>query len=353
MNNSVKIKALILQKDSTLIQALKRMDELDKKLLLVFDSEQFIGLISIGDIQRAIIKNQPLNSRISEVMRKNIRVCYEGDSKSKIRELMMEFRTECMPILNENNELVDIIFWENEFSEKVNMNGSNLDVPIVIMAGGLGTRLKPLTNVIPKPLIPIGDKTMLEEIFERFARHGCNDFYISVNYKSDLIEFYLKNQNLKYNILLFKEEKPMGTAGSLSLLKDKLKQTFFVNNCDILINEDYSQILEYHRENRNEITLVAALKTFDIAYGTIESGDNGMLINLEEKPSINFMINSGMYVLEPHLLNEIPCDEFFHITNLIDKVKRRSGKIGVYPVSNSSWKDIGTWNDYLSLINKG
>ena len=219
------------------------------------------------------------------------------------------------------------------------------NVPVVIMAGGLGTRLKPLTNVLPKPLIPIGEKTIIEEIFDRFGKHGCENFYISVNYKSDLIEYYLNNQHLPYALHFFKESQPMGTAGSLSLLKGKLNQTFFVSNCDILIEQDYSEILAYHRSNKNEITVVAALKHFPIAYGTIETGKNGKLIKLVEKPELTFKINSGMYILEPHLLEEIPGNELFHITQLIDKVLERKGNVGVFPVSDKSWKDIGSWEE--------
>jgi NDP-sugar pyrophosphorylase family protein len=213
------------------------------------------------------------------------------------------------------------------------------------MAGGSGTRLKPLTNVLPKPLIPIGEKTIIEEIFERFGNHGCNEFFLSVNYKAELIEFYLRNQQLPYKLNFFKEEKPMGTAGSLSLLKDKIVQTFFVSNCDILIEQDYSEILDFHRENKNEITIVAALRNYPIPYGVIETGDNGVLLNIQEKPEFTFKINSGMYILEPHLLNEIPLNEFYDITQLINKVRKRKGHISVFPVNEGSWKDIGNWDE--------
>jgi len=219
------------------------------------------------------------------------------------------------------------------------------------MAGGFGTRLKPITNVLPKPLIPIGDKTMVEEIFERFYKHGCTNFYLSVNYKSDLIEYYLVNQNLPYNLNFFKENKPMGTGGSLALLKEKVKETFIVTNCDILIEQDYSEILDYHRKNKNEITIVAALKHLPIPYGIIETGENGQLIDLQEKPEWTYKINSGMYILEPHLLNEIPADTFYHITQLIANVQSRKGIIGVFPVSEKSWKDVGLLSDYIEVLN--
>jgi len=258
---------------------------------------------------------------------------------------MTEFRMEFIPVINDNNEVENIYFWEDLFDINIKIPISQFNIPVVIMAGGLGSRLKPLTNVLPKPLIPIGEKTIIEDIFERFSKHGCSKFYISVNYKSDLIEYYLLNQKLPYEIHFFKEAKPMGTAGSLSLLKNQIIETFFVSNCDILIEQDYSEILHYHRSNKNEITIVAALKHFPIAYGTIETGENGRLLKLIEKPELTFKINSGMYILEPHLLNEIPEDINFHITTLIEKTLKRNGSVGVFPVSEKSWKDIGSWEE--------
>ena len=142
----------------------------------------------------------------------------------------------------------------------------------------------------------------------------------------------------------------MGTAGSLSLLKDQIKETLFVSNCDILIDQDYSEVLKYHRENKNEITVVAALKHYPIPYGTIETGENGRLLELIEKPEISFKINTGIYILEPHLLNEIPENVVFHMTQLIKNVNKRNGLVGVFPVSEKSWKDIGDWDEYYQNI---
>lgn len=327
--------------EKTLLSALKMMDELDKKLLLVMDGTKFKGLLSAGDIQRAIIANVSLNIPTAEVLRENIRVGRPGDDFSDIKKMMLEFRMELCPVINEAGELEKVYYWEELFTEQPLPAESQFNVPVIIMAGGFGTRLRPLTNVLPKPLIPIGEKTMLEEIFQRFNKHGCDNYYISVNYKAELIEFYLKSLQLSFSTTCFLEEKPLGTAGSLSLLKGKLKETFFVSNCDIIIEQDYSEILNYHREQENEITLVAALKHFPIAYGTLQTAENGRLVGLDEKPELTFKINSGMYILEPHLLEEIPENTFFHITHLIHKIMERGGKVGVFPVSEKSWKDIG------------
>jgi len=344
------ISSLLLSPQKDILFAMKLMDELKRKLLIVISEDKFIGLISIGDIQRALIKNHKLSDKISTVMRNDYITAKPENNIEEIKNLMLKLRAEFMPIVDEENNLIKVYFWEELFGETKQEPLFTFNLPVVIMAGGLGSRLKPLTNVLPKPLIPINDKTFLEEIFDRFNYQGCNTFYISVNYKAELIEYYLKQQNLPYVLNFFMEEKPMGTAGSLSLLKGKINQTFFVSNCDILIDQDYSEVLKYHRENKNEITIIAALKNYSIAYGTIETGENGKLLQLIEKPELTFKINSGMYILEPHLLDEIPENEYFHITHLIEKVKNRNGRIGVFPISENSWLDIGEWNEYLKMV---
>lgn len=345
------LKERSIKYDTTLLEAFKKMDDLDKKLLIVLKENKFFGLLSAGDIQRAIIQNKSLDSKVNEVIRENIRIAKPSDDFESIKKMMFEFRMELCPVVDNEKNIVKVYYWEEVFIDKEPQPKKQFNLPVVIMAGGFGTRLKPLTNVLPKPLIPIGNKTIIEQIFERFYHHGCDSFYISVNYKAELIEYYLTNQNLPYQIDYIQEDKPTGTAGSLSLLKDKIKETFFVSNCDIIIEQDYSEILEYHYNNKNDITIIAALKHYSIPYGTIETSENGKLENLSEKPELTFKINSGMYILEPSVLNLIPENKFFHITDLIEEVQKRGGSVGVFPVSEKSWKDIGEWDEYLKTFN--
>lgn len=354
MISDTRVLERIIEPNTSILLALKKMDDLGVKSLMVSFGEGILdGILSIGDIQRAIIKSINLDMAVSSILRSNPKVLHLDQSPEEVKALMVKYRMEFLPIVDsESRRLVKIYFWSDFFQDIVMAPAKQFELPVVIMAGGMGTRLRPLTNVIPKPLIPIGDKTIIEHIFEQFARYGCNDFYISVNYKAELINYYLKEQDLTYNLHYFQEDHPLGTAGSLSLLKGIIKTTFFVTNCDIIIEQDYSEILEYHRENRNEITVVAALKHYPIPYGTIETGENGHLLQLTEKPELTFKINSGMYILEPHLLNEIPENTFFHITQLIQEVKQRSGSVGVFPVSEKSWKDIGDWHEYRNFLSE-
>jgi dTDP-glucose pyrophosphorylase len=346
------IDSISISFDEPILAALKQMDVVKRKILIVFDGNQFKGLISIGDVQRAILNNISLDNPIEQVLRKSIDVAYQGDSFNFIKEKMITGRAELMPVLSAEGSLIDVIFWEDLFPEK-SIPKSQFNVPVVIMAGGKGTRLRPLTNVIPKPLIPLGDKTIIEEIMDRFVEVGSKHFYLSVNYKAETIKHYFKQLKSKaYKIDYFQEVMPLGTAGSLHLIKDKINSTFFVSNCDIIINEDYSSIMNYHVENRNELTIVSALKHYPIPYGTIETGRDGVLTKLTEKPELIFQINSGMYILESHLLKEVPENHFFHITSLIENILKRNGRVGVFPVSEGSWIDIGEWSEYIDSMKK-
>lgn len=344
----------IISIESTCIEALKQMDTIHSKVLIVTTKDKFIGILTIGDIQRAIIKNINLSTKIYVIIDCQKLYATESDSLDNIKEKMYSIRAELMPVIDKKGTLVKVYFWNDLFDnhkEAVTIN-EKLNLPVVIMAGGKGTRLQPLTNIYPKPLIPIGEKTIVETIMDKFVSYHCHDFFISVNYKAEVIKNYFEFlQNSQYNIHYFQEDKPMGTAGSLRLLKNKLHSTFFVSNCDILINENYTDILRYHQNNHNELTVVAALKTYSIPYGTIITGEDGLLESIEEKPNLTFKINTGLYILEPSILNEIP-DDFFHITHLMEKLKQEGRRVGVYPISQNDWIDMGDWDEYLKLVKK-
>lgn len=347
----MRIEQISINIGATIISALRKMDAEKVKLLLVMNNDKFYSLLSIGDIQRAIIANVSLDSPIEGILRESVRVAKPTDDKEVIKARMKERRNDFMPIVDDNNNLVDIIFWEDISSYKEARVKTPFTLPVVIMAGGQGSRLRPLTNVLPKPLIPIGEQTMMEDIMDRFVECGCHDFYVSVNYKADTIRRYFDNLGKpQYHVEYFQEDKPLGTAGSLHLLKDKINSTFFVSNCDIIIDEDYSEILDFHRSNGNEITVVAALKNYSIPYGTLETGEGGQLLSLHEKPELTYKINTGMYILEPHLISEIPSDRLYHITFLIEKLISEGRKVGVFPINEGSWTDIGNWDEYMKYI---
>ena len=349
MNNS-RIQRLSISPSTSLLDAMKLMDCLMVKTLFVFSQDRFEGIITLGDIQRAIINNIALKESVLRVLEKDKVYGYSIENEDSIKEKMRRMRAEVMPILDEKGELIDVWFWNDLFKVADLVPREKINLPVVIMAGGKGTRLKPITNVIPKPLVPIGDKTILETILDQFEEIGCTKFYMSVNYKADILKYYLGQLDHKYDIEFFQEEKPLGTIGSVSLLKGKIDTPFFVSNCDSINEQDYRDVYDYHVSNHNDLTIVTMVKSLKIPYGVIETGEDGLMVALSEKPELTFQVNTGVYILNPECIDEIPEGEFFHITHLMEKIKSRGGRVGCFPVSEHAWKDMGEWPEYLKMI---
>ena len=336
--------------DTSLLDAMKLMDETKVKTLFVLRDESFEGIVTLGDIQRAIINNIALTEPVSRIIDRNKIYGYITEGDDIIKEKMRRMRAEAMPILDDQGNLVDVWFWKDLFNKADLAQREKIDLPVVIMAGGKGTRLKPLTNVIPKPLVPVGDKTILEVIMDQFEAIGCTKFYMSVNYKSDLLRYYLDQLEHRYDVEFFEERQPLGTIGSVSLLKGRIKTPFFVSNCDSINEQDYRDVYDYHCKNHNDMTIVTMVKSFKIPYGVIETSEDGLMTKLREKPDLTFKVNTGVYILNPECINEIPEGEFFHITQLMERIKARGGRVGCFPVSEHAWKDMGEWPEYLKMI---
>ena len=209
------------------------------------------------------------------------------------------------------------------------------------MAGGLGTRLYPYTKILPKPLIPIGEIPISEHIINRFNKYGSKDFYLEVNHKKNMIKAYFNEIEKDYIINYVDEDIPLGTGGGLSLLKGKINSTFILSNCDILIEEDYEKIYKFHKDNNNLITMVCSLKTIRIPYGVIEISENGEIEEMKEKPVFSFFTNTGMYIVEPEIIEGLNENEFIGFPDIIEKYKRNGEKVGVYPISENNWLDMG------------
>lgn len=344
---------IIINKSATVKEAMKQLDKTAEKILFVVENgNKLIGSLTDGDIRRWILKDGDLNTVISEV-------CFKGtffvnqhykisDIKEEIKKRVISF----IPVLNVEKEIVEILVWDKIFDGKlIRKIKDNLDAEVVIMAGGKGTRLDPFTKILPKPLIPIGDKSILEIIIEKFTDYQQSEFYISVNHKAKIIKSYFDEIQPDYKLNYIDEEKPLGTVGALRKLEGKVNKNILLTNCDIIIETDYVDLLKHHIAEKNDITIVASLKHYNIPYGICEIENGGKLINIKEKPEYDFLVNTGMYILNPGVLKCIPENEFYHITDLIEKIKS-THKIGVYPISENSWIDIGEWVEYKKAINK-
>ena len=345
-DNRSRVEQIVVDPETPVITALKKMDERQVKLLLVLEGGVFRGLLSIGDVQRAIIRNYPLTDPLGPLLRKDLTVARSGESIDAIRRVMLLKRTEFMPVVGANGVLERVWFWDELIGAAPEAKRADLRLPVVIMAGGKGTRLKPITNVLPKALIPVGERTMLEHIVDRFVLANCTQFFLTLNYRAEMIEQYMRSLGQQpWSAEFFREPAFLGTGGSLSLLKDRLTSTFFVSNCDVIVDADYGEIHRYHVEAKNDLTVVGVVKSYSIPYGVLETGDDGRLTGIREKPELTFKINSGMYLLEPHLLSRIPRDAPYNLTDLIESV-RHDGRVGVFPVSEGAWMDVGEWSEY-------
>ena len=245
-------------------------------------------------------------------------------------------------------------FLKNKSHLRINKNikkKKNLqNINAVIMAGGLGTRMAPFTEVLPKALVPIKGKPIINRIIDNFLDYGLKNLWLTINFKGQLLKSYLNETKYKKNIYYYEEKKQLGTVGALKFIKNKLSQNFILTNCDTIIKTDYSKLIAFHLKNKFDITIVASFKNFDIPYGVCKLDNKNNFIKLEEKPNIQMLINSGMYVVNSNIINFIPSGRF-DMNNLLLKLKSASKKIGVYPVSDESWIDVGNWKEYHKVIN--
>ncbi len=347
-----KLKHTLVGCGMTIKEALKRMDEAGEKTLFVTDEEnKLLGSVTDGDIRRWILKGATLEKGVTCVMNKNPHYLQNGYAKEEAKDLMLSKAIGCLPIVDAHKRVISAIWWLDFFEKKINKQKS-IDASVVIMAGGEGKRLSPFTNILPKSLIPIGDKPVIEVIMERFAEYGCKDFYLSVNYKANILKAYFDDCCHEYNISYIEEKKPLGTAGSLFLLGGSIGESFFVTNCDTLIDADYSDILEFHKANKDDITLVVSMKHYVIPYGICDINEGGALKAIKEKPEYDLLVNTGMYVLKQGILELLPKNEYFNITDLINKAIDAKKKVSVYPVSEKSWLDIGECQELQKTLKK-
>jgi len=346
------IENFTIETEASIADALNHMDAIGRKLLIVTKSNKYYSMLSIGDIQRAIIKGMDTSTLIREILRDEVVVASTDSDIESIKKHMLKRRNDYMPIISDDGRVVDVVFWEDLFEEEEVPPKMRFNTPIVIMAGGIGSRLRPLTNVLPKALIPIGEKSIIEQIMDSFLEYDCNEYYLSINHKAEMIKYYFDPLVEQYGMVEFiEEERFLGTAGSLSLLKEKINETFFVSNCDILVDQDYSEILDYHKFHNNEITVVAAMYNIKVPYGVLNTNNTGHLESISEKPEMFYKINTGLYILEPSVFEDIPKEEVFHITDLIECLIREGRKVGVFPVSEKSWTDMGNWDEFLRQAN--
>ncbi|MCY6958628.1 nucleotidyltransferase family protein [Clostridium brassicae] len=326
--------------DSTIKDAMECIDKnLIGAALVVDDNKHVKGIITDGIIRRAILKGYTIQENIEGIYNKEFKYVDKFVSKKKVKEFMLKYKIRQVPLLDEKGILEDLYFLDDIISY------DKKDNYVFILAGGLGTRLRPLTENIPKPMLKVGDKPILERIIEQFKEFGFKNFIISLNYKGEIIEDYFKDgKEFDVNIEYVRETKKLGTAGSIKLAEDKFKKPFIVINGDILTGIDFDAFLSHHMNNKFDVTVGARNYEMKVPYGVMVT-DDILIKSLEEKPVYTFYINSGVYALSENVIKYIPEDEEYNMTDLIEDVINNDGRSGVYQITEY-WSDIGQMEDF-------
>lgn len=348
---------LLLQKftataDTTVVNAMSKIDSNAQGILFVVDSGgRLIGCITDGDIRRWIIRTGDLNAAAEQYMNRDPLSLPLG-SRKEAPAYMKAHSLRTVPLLDAGKRIVDIVFADGILSLQQRKNESLKDTPVVIMAGGMGTRLYPYTKILPKPLIPIRDVPILERIINRFCEYGVSRYYLTLNYKKGMIKSYFADLAPEYEICYVEEEKPLGTAGSIKLIRDTFDSPVIITNCDTLVDADYADLMEHHVSSGNALTIVSALKNIVVPYGVMHTGEQGTIISIEEKPKMSYFINTGFYVLNPELIQKIPDDTVFHMPNLADQLIREGYQVGIYPIGEDAFLDMGEFEEMRRMEKK-
>ena len=325
---------------STIEKALSVIDSGAVKIALVVDTDnKLLGTLSDGDIRRGLLRKKTLNETIEDVYFKSPTTAKKGSSREDLLRLCSINQIGQVPIIDDDWKVIDLFVIDDELSKKQRENN------VVLMVGGLGTRLRPLTENTPKPMLYIGGKPILQTIVKGFVDSGFTNITMCLGYKSNVIKNYFKDgSDFGANIEYIVEEKRMGTAGALTLLDKKLNKPFFVMNGDLLTNVDYERMLYFHELHDSKATMCVREYDLEVPYGVVNV-NNETIVSIEEKPIHSFFVNAGVYLLEPECVNLIPRGEFHDMPSLFEKMILNNQKTISFPIKEY-WLDIGRMLDY-------
>lgn len=333
-------KQIIVNEKTSILEAIQILDKSALQIVIVVDNNnKLVGTVTDGDVRRGLIREVSLHESIAKIMNKTPIYVDSSTPLFKIKQLMNEKKLRHIPILNEQKELIDIKLIDDFLKQGVNNH------TVVLMAGGLGTRLRPLTDNCPKPLLKVGDKPILEIILQNFIEQGFHDFVISVNYKKEMIEEYFGDgSKWSVSIRYLYEDKRMGTAGALDMFQPVNDLPIIVMNGDLLTKLDFQQLLAFHEEHQADATMCVRQYEYQVPYGVIKT-ETYKLVEIEEKPIQQFFVNAGIYVLNPQVLKYIPKDTFYDMPELFESLVSLKKTSVVFPV-REFWLDIGRKEDF-------
>ncbi len=349
-------KGLLISETAPIKEALKQLDKCSEKVLLVVDKKyKLLGTITDGDIRRYLLEGNGLDNDIKEVYYHNPTVIRKAQfTTAQAKKILIKKKIDLIPIVDDGNKVVDFTTWSEAFSEDTAgiPEVKRLNVPVVIMAGGKGTRLEPFTTILPKPLIPIGDKPIIEIIINKFRDFGIHEYYLTLNYKGEMIEAYFKHVEKDYELKYIWEDDFWGTGGSLKLLEKQIGDIFIVSNCDVIVKADFEEVVSIHKKQKASLTVLSSIQHYKIPYGVINFKGGGRITDIMEKPEYTFTINTGVYVLSKDVLQFIPRKAYFDMTDLISRLLKNNKKVITYPVNENDYVDIGQWEEYRRAVDK-
>lgn len=342
---SEEFKKALLPQDQSILEAIKIIDEAAMQIVLIVDERQrLVGTATDGDVRRAILSGLSLDEPVHKIMNTNPFTVTEGGSRDEMLDIMTEEKILQLPILDQDGCILDIALLEELAKDEIPVYDDADDVCVVLMLGGLGSRLLPLTQDTPKPMIEVGDRPLLETIIENFANQGFKKFFFSVNYKSDIIEQHFGDgAKFGVEITYLHEDKRMGTAGALGLLPDRPKGPVIVMNGDILTNSNFVHLVNFHKQTHAVATMCVREYHQQVPYGVVQT-DGTKLQSIVEKPSQAYFVNAGIYVVDPTVLDYVPSDKYFDMPELFNAIEKAGKDSAVFPI-REYWLDIGNLGD--------
>ena len=331
--------------NSTIRKALSVINSGAVKIAIVVDDKsQLLGTLSDGDLRRGLLRKKNLDDTLEGIYFKNPITAIRSDSRESLLNICASNHISQIPIIDSNRRVIDLFFLDDELSKKQHKNN------VVLMVGGLGSRLRPLTENTPKPMLSVGGKPILQTIVKGFVEKGFNKITMCLGYKSDVIkDFFKDGSTFGASINYVEEDKKMGTAGALTLLTKKLEKPFFVMNGDLLTNINYEQMLDYHESHNSIATMCVREYDIQVPYGVVNT-NNENIISIEEKPIHSFFVNAGIYLLEPECIKMIPKNEYYDMTSLFQKIIATDKKAISFPLRDY-WLDIGKESEYQKANN--
>lgn len=326
--------------DATIREGIRVIDQSGMQIGLIVDAEERLrGIVTDGDVRRGILKGIPLDASIQEIMNPNPTTIGTDDVDEAVLEIMLSKTLHHLPIVDDGGVLRGLRLLDHLVNRQVYEN------IVVLMAGGLGSRLGELTKETPKPLLPVGNKPILETIIRNLHRHGFRRFYISINYLASKVRDYFGDgSRFGVQIHYLEEEKRMGTAGALSLLSEETKLPLLVMNGDLLTQINFHHLMDFHADQQAEATLCVREFSFQVPYGVVRI-DGSAVMGIEEKPHKTCFVSAGIYALSPHLLQEIPKHTHYDMPELFNAILARNGRVAAFPISEY-WLDVGHIHDF-------